>query len=69
MTAVERQKCSDQWTQNNGQFIPHPATWLNQGRWDDELPVKAPVFRCPPALSGSDVFAEMLEEEKNRGKS
>lgn len=19
------------------QFIPHPATWLNQGRWDDEL--------------------------------
>ena len=38
VTAVERQKCSDQWTQNNGQFIPHPATWLNQGRWDDELP-------------------------------
>lgn len=20
-------------------FIPHPATWLNQGRWDDEPPV------------------------------
>lgn len=38
VTAVERQKCSDQWAQNNGQFIPHPATWLNQGRWDDELP-------------------------------
>ena len=38
VTAVERQKCSDQWTRNNGQFIPHPATWLNQGRWDDELP-------------------------------
>ena len=38
VTAVERQKCSDQWTQNNGQFIPHPATWLNQGRWGDELP-------------------------------
>lgn len=19
------------------QFIPHPATWLNQGRWDDEV--------------------------------
>jgi hypothetical protein len=19
------------------QFIAHPATWLNQGRWDDEL--------------------------------
>jgi uncharacterized protein YdaU (DUF1376 family) len=20
------------------QYIPHPATWLNQGRWDDEAP-------------------------------
>lgn len=21
----------------NGRFIPHPATWLNEGRWDDEI--------------------------------
>lgn len=21
------------------QFIPHPATWLNQGRWEDDAPV------------------------------
>jgi hypothetical protein len=20
------------------QYIPHPTTWINQGRWDDELP-------------------------------
>jgi hypothetical protein len=24
------------------QYIPHPATWLNAGRWDDEIEV-APV--------------------------
>lgn len=69
VTAVERQKCSDQWTQNNGQFIPHPATWLNQGRWDDELPESTGVHRNPGTFAGGDVFAEMLEEEKNRGKS
>lgn len=24
------------------EFIPHPATWLNEGRWDDEpLPIRA----------------------------
>lgn len=69
VTAVERQKCSDQWTQNNGQFIPHPATWLNQGRWDDELPESAGGYRNTGAFTGGDVFAEMLEEEKNRGKS
>jgi uncharacterized protein YdaU (DUF1376 family) len=28
---------SDQWKRDNGQYIPNPATWLNQGRWDDEL--------------------------------
>ena len=30
----------------NGRFIPHPSTWLNEGRWDDEIPgakVAAPV--------------------------
>lgn len=25
-----------QWEKDNGEFIPHPATWLNQSRWEDE---------------------------------
>ena len=29
------------WPLDN-QFIPHPATWLNQGRWDDEAPPPRP---------------------------
>ena len=37
LTAIERQKCSAQWSKDNGQYIPNPATWLNQGRWEDEL--------------------------------
>lgn len=35
--AVEAQQKSEQWTRDNGRFIPHPATWLNQGRWEDDL--------------------------------
>lgn len=35
--AVEAQKKSRQWMEDNGRFIPNPATWLNQGRWDDEV--------------------------------
>jgi hypothetical protein len=27
---------------SDSQFIPHPATWLNQGRWDDEAPPARP---------------------------
>ncbi len=34
--AIERQKSWPAWTKDGGQFIPHPSTWLNQGRWDDE---------------------------------
>ena len=35
--AIAKQKLSDQWTKDGGQFIPHPATWLNGKRWEDEL--------------------------------
>src|SRR5688500_7634565 len=27
------------WTKDNGQFIPYPASWLNDERWQDEQPV------------------------------
>lgn len=39
LAAVEQQKKSIQWQKDDGQFIPMPATWLNQGRWEDELPI------------------------------
>lgn len=35
--AVEAQKASKQWQKDDGQFIPNPATWLNQGRWEDQV--------------------------------
>jgi hypothetical protein len=36
LVAIDRAKFSEQWSMENGRFIPNPATWLNQGRWDDE---------------------------------
>lgn len=36
LAAVARQKGSEQWRKEGGQFIPHPATWLRQERWEDE---------------------------------
>ncbi len=41
LSALETQKESDQWTRDNGQFIPHASTWLNQKRWEDDLPTPA----------------------------
>lgn len=36
--AVEAQKQCAQWRKNGGEYIPNPATWLNQERWEDKLP-------------------------------
>ena len=50
--AIERHKRSAQWTKDGGQFIPNPATWLNQKRWEDEL---TPATAAPsPANSTFD---------------
>lgn len=38
LAAIERQKASDQWQEDGGRFIPHPTTWLNNKRWEDQLP-------------------------------
>lgn len=36
MNALEQQKQSKEWEKDNGQYIPYPSTWINQGRWQDE---------------------------------
>ena len=35
LAAVAVQAKSAQWQRDGGQYIPHPSTWLNEGRWDD----------------------------------
>ena len=46
--ALDAHKKSEQWKKDGGQFIPHPATWLNQRRWEDEL---QPAKQGDPGLS------------------
>ena len=40
LDAVRRQKNNPGWLKDGGQFIPHPATWLNGRRWEDETTVR-----------------------------
>lgn len=37
LAALEKQRNSQEWQRNNGQYIPYPATWLNGDRWADDL--------------------------------
>jgi hypothetical protein len=38
LLAIGQQAKSEQWAKDGGQFIPNPATWLNQKRWEDGSP-------------------------------
>lgn len=39
MSALDVQKQTEQWKKDDGEFIPHPATWLNGERWQDETKI------------------------------
>ena len=43
ITAVQAQSKTDQWKRDDGQYVPHPATWLNQQRWNDEVAARPPM--------------------------
>jgi hypothetical protein len=56
---IERQKQSRAWRKNNGQFIPHPATWLNNREWEDS------VEPDMPEESVWDESIDKTDEEKS----
>lgn len=39
----------EQWQRDNGQYIPHAATWLNNRRWEDEVGPVGGLPRFVPA--------------------
>lgn len=57
VTAVIAASASFQWKKDNGQYIPNPATWLNQQRWEDEVPPDMGMPDQKPAPPGRNRFA------------
>ena len=45
LTTIKLFSQSDKWQEGGGQYIPMPSTWLNQERWDDELPSQENIIR------------------------
>ncbi|WP_443696247.1 Pyocin large subunit-like protein [Pseudomonas sp.] len=50
---LAKQVVSVGWTKDGGQFIPHPSTWINGKRWEDEVKSISNVhqFQKPAAVS------------------
>lgn len=64
LTAIEKSKRSEQWTKDNGQYIPHPSTWIHQKRWEDDLPV-AKVKVLPAQDFKQRDYSEVDEQMMN----
>lgn len=61
ISAVENQKQSRQWKEDGGKYIPHPATWLNQERWEDSTEIEVEQKSSNGFL---DILRDIEEEEK-----
>lgn len=80
LQAIEAAKRTEQWQKEGGAFIPHPRTWISQGRWQDENTVEtvqasvwepfpepeAPVMTAEDIAENNRVLAEIEREFRER---
>lgn len=67
MDGLAKWKRSDQWTRDDGRFIPYPATWLNGRRWEDDVGVAKPTQKAqvPAQQYAQRTYAKQTQEEYN----
>lgn len=66
--SVEVMKTKESWTKDNGQYIPLPATWLNDGRWDDEEAQPPEKHRYELLFDDNDTIEERFFGDKVKVK-
>jgi hypothetical protein len=72
LRAIANQRVTPDWRKDNGAFIPHPATWLNGRRWEDEPNARmapARVTGPPVAIAeamGQRAAKDAAERERER---
>lgn len=54
--SIEKWKKTEQW--RDPRYIPHPSTWLNQERWNDEVPEQPKTFNGGQKNHGSENFEQ-----------
>jgi len=50
LAAIQKQKQSQQWKKEQGQYIPHPATWINGACWEDETETQERIDYGPGVM-------------------
>lgn len=71
MESLGKYCLSHEWVKDGGQFVPHPATWLNGRRWEDEVrpasnaqPIQPSRFVNLPAVNGNEIRDKTAENER-----
>jgi len=63
MSALEKHILQPQWTKDNRQFIPYPATWLNRRRWTDVLDVTQEYITRDLTEAEADKLLEQVKSD------
>lgn len=63
LEAIETWKRTDQWKKDGGQFIPYPAKWLKERRWEDSPKVNMPKSDGMERYRNLQRLAEEFEDE------
>jgi hypothetical protein len=66
IASLERQRLSSQWLRDGGRYIPNPATWLNQQRWDDDPEPEVPQL-SDKSIASIRATREFLGADDDRG--
>lgn len=65
LAALEWQVKSEAWTKDSGQYIPNPATYLNQGRWQDEPTItRSNTIQASKGVQGTLARIDELRRRK-----
>ena len=58
MEGLARWKASDEWQREDGRYIPHPASWLNGRRWEDEMRQRPSVAAKPAKVVQAQQYGQ-----------
>ena len=61
-------KETEGWKESNGKYIPHPATWLNQKRWEDEINIPQSIPEVTNTVEDYERESARQAEEKKHGR-
>lgn len=59
-TGLRKMRKSEQWKKDGGKYIPHPSTFLNQERWNDEVGEEDAQLNLKEPQTEEEVYIALL---------